>query len=169
MVKSELALDVTRLQVPSDITAPNLRQAGLAWLDMAAALFKLEPFSSLKLYWWRNIDGTGHKLVISLDSAKNYATKSVRTRLGAPTDVPKRREMLDAAVAELVTKTTPEDLWAALAQQKLQEIWCWDVVRAWDRVSPGNDKVFPNLIDGHTLLVHMLPDMRPARSIHPWL
>lgn len=169
MVRTELPLSGD-LQVPRDLTAPHLRNAGLAWLDMAVALFAQEAFSKLTLSWHRDLQGEP-KLVISLDSSKNYFTKRIRALPGAPADRIDRRRALDEAVKKLLDRTTPEELWAALANSRLADITAWDMDRAWR--DPGG-RTYPGFADGHEFLVNWLVAMKswmdaPAPIHHPWM
>lgn len=173
-VKTELAL-TGELRVPSDLRNESLRAAGLAWLDMAVELFALEPFSRLELTWARDLQGES-KMVITLDSSKNHTTKAIAGRTGAPKGDPGRRKILDAAVENLLTKTSSNDLWEALANQRLAAIGCWDMYLAWEAsgksgaasmysgVAGGR---YPEFMDGLEFL-HYLTKAYKIPG-HPWL
>lgn len=172
-VRTELPLSGD-LQAPRDLAAPHLRNAGLAWLDMAVALFAQEAFSKLTLSWHRDLQGEP-KLVIVLDSSKNHSTKRIRALPGAPTDRVDRRRALDEAVKKLLARTTPEELWAALANSRLADITAWDMDRAWwemcGRKAPFT---YPCFAGGHEFLCNWLVAVEsrgaaPAPSHHPWI
>lgn len=167
-VKSEFELNPHLLTVPVGFHEPRLRTAGMAWLEMAVALFNDEVFSQLELSWVRPTDKVP-KLVISLDSSKNFRTKAMLDCPGAPALIYRRRERLDAALKTLMERTTPEDLWAALANQRLANIGAWEFLQAWTQVvGPDVAKTaYPRLGSAEEFLFHLLSSMK--KDTHPWL
>jgi hypothetical protein len=167
-VKTEFELNPDLLTVPVGFHEPRLRTAGLAWLDMAVALFNDEVFSHLELTWFRPTD-TVPKLVISLDSSKNFRTKAMLKCPDAPALIYNRRARLNIALEKLMSRTTPEDLWAALANQRLAHIGAWDFLQAWsDVVGPeAAKKSYPRLGSAEELLFRMMNSME--KDTHPWL
>lgn len=167
-VKSEFELNPNLLTVPVGFHEPRLRAAGMAWLDMALELFSEEVFSQLELTWFRPTE-TVPKLVISLDSSKNVRTKQMLLSAGAPQEIYKRRERLDAALKKLMARTTPEDLWAALANQRLANIGAWEFLKAWELVvGPEAAKTsYPRITSSEEFLFHLKTHLN--LHTHPWL
>ena len=167
-VKSEFELNPNLLTVPVGFHEPRLRTAGLAWLDMAVELFNEEVYSQLELSWFRPTE-TVPKLIISLDSSKNFRTKAMLDSAGAPALIYKRRERLDAALKKLMARTTPEDLWAALANQRLANIGAWEFLKAWELVvGPEAAKTsYPRLTGAEEFLGHLTSHLQ--LNTHPWL
>ena len=167
-VKSEFELNPSLLTVPVGFHEPHLRQAGLAWLDMAVELFNQEVFSVLELSWRRPTNKVP-VLTISLDSSMNFRTKPLQDRPDAPPVCYKRRERLDAAVKKVLTRTTPEDLWAALANQSLATLSVYTFIRAWE-ASVGTEvskDTYPRFSNSEEFLFHIAKvSDTPA---HPWL
>lgn len=168
VVESKFELNPNLLTVPVGFVEPRLRQAGLAWLDMALELFNSEMFSILELTWHRPTNKVP-VLTIKLDSSKNWRTKSLLEFPDAPPLIYKRRERLDAALAKLMARTTPEDLWAAVANQDLACISAYKFVQAWEaNVGTEAAKVsYPRFNEAEEFLFHLAK----ARGIsdHPWL
>lgn len=169
MIKSELPLNTPLLTVADSISTTHLKTAGLAWLDMAVELFAEEVFSELSLKWWRGLESEKSLLILSLDSSKNYHTKELLRRPGAPKDIYRRRERFDAAVAKLLTRTTPEHLWAALANSRLANVGAWDFAAGWERrYTPSpREKDYPVFMDGQDFW-RALADVFSVKA-HPWL
>lgn len=169
LVKNKFELRRDLLVVPPSIAEPRLRDAGLAWLDMARELFSQEVFSRLTLDWTRP-DDSAPMLVLALDSAKNWKTRPLMELPDAPPEIHERRQRFDAAVKKLMTRTTPEDLWAALANQRLANFGAWEFIEAW-RVRVGDDEVanktYPRFMDSQELLFHWL--QHEGKATHPWL
>ena len=168
MVKSEFELNPNLLVVPVSFDEPRLRQAGLAWLDMAVELFNFEVYSVLELNWRRPTCKVP-VLTITLDSSMNFRTKPLLERPDAPPVTYKRRERLDAAIKKLLTRTTPEDLWAALANQSLAYIGAYTFIRAWAarEGAEASKLTYPRLSGGEELLFHTVKTM--DLTSHPWL
>jgi hypothetical protein len=168
MVKVQIALQPARLVVPSSLAEPRLREAGLAWLDMALELFEQEVFSLVKLDWWRTMDGTENQLLLSLDSSKNFRTRQLQDMTGAPPEVFKRRERFDDAVKKLLSRAQPEDLWAALVNQSLFTVDCWYIQEAWGHKTVGTslERTYPRFSDSREFLFHLMQ----VRKLppHPW-
>lgn len=169
MVKSEFTLRNDLLVVPTDLREPRVREAGLAWLAMALDLASQEVFSDLTLRWRRNLAGTENTLVLEFDSSKNYTTKSLMAIPDAPPTIYRRRERFDAAVAKLMTQTTPENLWAALAGQRLAQICAWDLQEAWCKKTGERStlKTYPRFTDERDFLNNLMEVF--DEEIHPWL
>ncbi|WP_060064573.1 hypothetical protein [Burkholderia ubonensis] len=169
MVKSEFVLRNELLTVPESIAEPRLRAAGLAWLDMALELFSQEVLSGVSLSWRRPLDGSETLLVLVLDSSKNYQTKELMARPNAPPTVLRRRERFDEAVAKLMTRTSPEDLWAALANQSLAHIGAWDFTQAWSSKTSDTAlrDLYPSFSDSREFLFYRLQALKTPS--HPWL
>jgi hypothetical protein len=169
MVKTKLALNPALLVVPTSIAEPRLREAGLAWIDMALELFAQEVFSAVKLDWWRKIDGSENHLLVSLDSSKNFRTKGFGEQAGAPADVGQRRERLDSGVAKLIVRTTPQDLWAALVNHHLASVDAQYLGDAWRQKTRGTslEDTYPAFTDSREFLFYLTQ----ARGIptHPWI
>jgi hypothetical protein len=166
MVKSEFEMRGELLVVPASIDEPRLCAAGLAWLDMALELFSQEVFSELELRWYRPIAGTAPVLQLTLDSSKNFRTKKLQDSPDAPPAQFKRRERFDAAVAKMFTRTTPEDLWAALANQRLACLHSHDFLQAWESAGSG-ENCYPRFTDSKQFLFYLMQYFKiPA---HPWL
>lgn len=168
VVESKFELNPNLLTVPVGFAEPRLREAGLAWLDMAVELFRDEVFSILELTWHRPTNKVP-VLTIKLDSSKNFRTKPLLDLPDAPALIYKRRERLDAAVKKLMARTTPEDLWAALANQTLSCISAYTFIRAWE-ASVGTEAAkasYPRIGSAEELLFHITK----AWDIpgHPWL
>ncbi|GBG14342.1 ABC transporter ATP-binding protein [Novimethylophilus kurashikiensis] len=161
MLHTNKPLNILNLQIPWDIESPALREAGLAWLDFAVALFAQEPFSYLTLSWARDFEGKNPALRISLDSSKNFKTRGLRERVGAPEDVTNRRLMFDKEVEVLFSKTTPDELWSAVIASQFSSI------SAWDFSHDVHEESYPRFASGRDFLVHVLP-LHNA-SWHPWL
>lgn len=167
-VKSEFELNPSLLNVPAGFHEPRLRAAGMAWLEMAVALFNDEVYSRLELSWFRPT-GKAPKLIISLDSSKNFRTKAMQANPDAPREIYKRRERLDAALEKLMERTTPEDLWAALANQRLSSICAWEFLKAWSHsVGPDAAKEsYPRFDSAEEFLFNLMAAM--DTHTHPWL
>lgn len=168
VVESKFELNPNLLTVPVGFNEPRLRQAGLAWLDMAVELFNGEMFSVLELSWHRPTNKVP-VLTIKLDSSKNFRTKPLLDMPDAPALIYKRRERLDAALKKLMARTTPEDLWAAVANQTLACISAYTFIRAWTAsVGPEAAKTsYPRIGNAEEFLFHIMK----AWDIpsHPWL
>jgi hypothetical protein len=170
MVKKILAMNASLLSVSLNMAEPRLCNAGLAWVDMALELFAQEIFSVVRLDWWRETDGTDNQLLLSLDSSKNFTTKNIATLPGAPADIGKRRERFDVAVEKLLSRTTAEDLWAALSNQILAKIDGYYLLSAW-KLKTGSsttrDTTYPAFTDSREFLFYMMK----ARELppHPWV
>lgn len=165
MIKSEFTLRGELLTVPASFDEPRLRAAAYAWLDMALELFAQEVYSALQMRWWRPLDGSAPVLLLELDSAKNFRTKKLQAYPDAPPEKYKRRERFDAAVAKLMSRTTAEDLWAALANQKLACIQSLDFVKAWERaVGEKEAHSYPRFADSGQFLSHLVG----SAYAHPW-
>jgi hypothetical protein len=170
MVKKILAMNASLLSVSLNMAEPRLCNAGLAWVDMALELFAQEIFSVVRLDWWRETDGTDNQLLLSLDSSKNFTTKNIATLPGAPADIGKRRERFDVAVEKLLSRTTAEDLWAALSNQILAKIDGYYLLSAW-KLKTGSsttrDTTYPTFTDSREFLFYMMK----ARELppHPWV
>lgn len=168
VVESKFDLNPNLLTVPVGFHEPRLRQAGMAWLAMAVELFNEEMFSILELSWHRPINKVP-VLTIKLDSSKNFRTKPLLELPDAPALIYKRRERLDAALAKLMSRTTPEDLWAALANSTLACISAYTFIKAWSSsVGPelGKD-TYPRISNAEEFLFHIVTAWEIPS--HPWL
>jgi hypothetical protein len=170
-LKTEIELNPHLLTVPVGFDEPRLRQAGLAWLDMAVELFNIEVFSVLEVTWHRPTQKVP-VLTITLDPSKNHRTKPLQKRPDAPPESYKpgeRRRQLDAAVKKLLTRTTPEDLWAALVNQGLGAISAFTFISAWSaKVGPEESKdSYPRFTNAEEFLFHIAKTW--AIPAHPWL
>jgi len=167
MIKSEFVLHGA-LTVPASFAEPRLRAAGYAWLDMALELFAQEVYSELELRWWRPLNGSNPVLILSLDSAKNFRTRKLQGYVDAPPEQLRRRERFDAAVATLMARTTPEDLWAALATQRLARITAADFIHAWAQALGAEAAhSYPRFPDSMHFLFHLMQES--GVTGHPWL
>lgn len=168
-IKVTVPLESTRLVVPSDLKATHLKTAGLAWLDMAMKLFKAEPFSVLKVEWYRGFTGEESKLILSLDSSKNFRTKGLATATAAPVGgAADRGPRFRKAVADLLERVPAEDLWAAMSDQYLSHITAWQIQYAWAlRTGEGGRDCYPYFVDGLEFLVSLMEYLK--EPTHPWL
>lgn len=169
MVKSEFPLRRDLMQLPSSLSEPRIRDAGLAWLAMALDLANQEVFSDLNLRWRRDLMTGENLLVLEFDSSKNYQTKKLMALPDAPPQIYRRRERFDAALAKLFTQTTAEDLWAALAGHRLAQICAWDLTEAWCRKIGERStlKSYPRFTDARDFLNNLMEVF--DEEIHPWL
>lgn len=165
-VKYHVTLNPDKLVVPTSLASPELKEAGLAWLDMAVELFNTEVFSVLSLTWTRPL-AAAPVMTISFDSSLNAHTKGLVARNDAPPMGYNRRERLDAAMKKLLSKVSAETLWAALANQPLADIGAWEFIVAWDG-SVGQDEArttYPRFRSGAEMLFNL---MKPRKQTHPW-
>ncbi len=168
MVKSQLKLQGHLLNTPEDLAASNIKAAGLAWLDMAVELFQEEVFSELALRWTRSFDGRENTLIIELDSSKNYHTRKASGLPGAPSlAMATRRVRLDRAVSTLLSRTTPEALWAALVSHRLASLHCVYICLAWHQKTRPAAETYPHFRDGIDLLDALTAYLH--EDTHPWL
>ncbi len=168
MVKSQLKLQGHLLCPPNDLAAPNIKAAGLAWLEMAVELFQEEVFSELALRWTRSFEGQEHTLIIELDSSKNYHTRKASALPGAPSPATStRRVRLDRAVATLLSRTSPEALWAALVSHRLANLHCVYICLAWTQKTLPAAESYPQFSGSRDLLDGLTAYLR--EDTHPWL
>ncbi|KVP98322.1 hypothetical protein WJ96_07315 [Burkholderia ubonensis] len=168
-VKSEFVLRTDLLTVPASIAEPRLRIAGLAWLDMVLELFSQEVLSVVYLRWSRPFDGKEPFLELELDSSKNFRTKKLLALPDAPSTTVHRRKRFDDAVAKLMARTSPEDLWAAVANQRLARIGALEIVQAWGAKSRGSSlkDYYPRFDDSREFLFYLMDAFKTP--MHPWL
>lgn len=167
-VKSTFKLDVTKLTVAPNLNEPHIRAAGLAWLQTALELFQEEVFSIFELEWNRTPRGEC-QLTISLDSSMNVHTRPMLALAGAPPIIYERRERFDEAMRRLMSRTTPEDLWLALANQRLAYIWVYDINTAWENCAGETARRtrYPTFSSPENFLFYLMSTRKDA--YHPWL
>jgi hypothetical protein len=169
VTKVQVILDSSRLVVPTDLAAPHLKEAGLAWLKMGLELFKAEPFSVLSIEWYRGVAGTTSTMTVSLDSSKNFRTRELAGAIAAPVSVSSQRvPRFKKAVADLLARVPAEDLWAALSNQYLAQLSAWQIQNAWAiRTGEGGRGCYPYFVDHQEFLVSLMEYLK--EPTHPWL
>lgn len=169
LVKREFELRKDLMSVPLSIAEPRLRTAGLAWLDMVLKLFSQEVLSEVRLDWYRPASGAAPRLVLTLDSSKNFRTRPLAVLPDAPPMRYQRRERFDEAVTKLMAETTPDDLWAALANQRLAQVGAWEITYAWagKEGESGLKDAYPRFMTSNEFLFYLLPYLKVTS--HPWL
>lgn len=168
MLKTDVALQTDKLAIPTRCEEPRLKQAALAWLDLVLELFSQEVPSNVELRWYRNAIGDVTSLRILLDSSKNFRTKTLASLPGAPTPVGSRRDRFDAAIASLFTKTTPEDLWAALAGHPLAYIDVCHFRYAGQAKQGEKLNYYPQFTSSQEYLAYHLASALNIQT-HPWM